>query len=149
MRFDFLTPRVPRTWLLFIAAVVWTIAGGILLLRGYLYSTVKPEHLFLRTAACVLGGLVFYALMFDKISKKHVSRISNLRLEKPCAFSFFNLRSYMLMTIMITAGITLRKSGVMAPQNLALIYVTMGIPLLMSSFRFYSTFFRIIFQELN
>lgn len=147
MRFDFLTPRVPRTWLLFIAALVWTVAGGILLLRGYFYSLAKPEHLFLRTAACVMGGLAFYAVMFDKISKKHVFRITNLSIEKPCAFSFFNLRSYMLMTIMITAGITLRKSGVLAPQNLALIYVTMGIPLLMSSFRFYTTFFRINFQH--
>ena len=143
MRFDFLTPRVPKTWLLFIAALVWTIAGGMLLFRGYLYSLAKPGHLFLRTGAWVLGGLAFYAVMFDKISKKHVTRISNLKIEKPCAFSFFNMRSYLLMTIMITAGITLRKSGVMAPQNLALIYVTMGIPLLMSSFRFYTTFFRV------
>jgi hypothetical protein len=142
MRFDFLTPRVPRTWLLFIAAVVWTVAGGMLLFRGYLYSQANPGHLFLKTGACVLGGLVFYAVMFDKISKKHVTRISNLKIEKPCAFSFFNLRSYLLMTIMIAAGITLRKSGVMAPQNLALIYLTMGIPLLLSSFRFYTTFFR-------
>ncbi len=149
MRFDFLTPRVPRSWLLFIAALVWTIAGGMLLFRGYVYSLAKPEHLFLKTGACIVGGVAFYGVMFDKISKKHVTRISNMKLEKPCAFSFFNVRSYLLMTIMITAGITLRKSGVMAPQNLALIYVTMGIPLLMSSFRFYTTFFRIKLQRLN
>jgi len=143
MRFDFLTPRVPKNWLFFIAALVWTFAGGMLLVRGYFYSLVKPEYLFLKTGACALGGLVFYLVMFDRISKKHVTRIKNLIIERPCMFSFFNVRSYMLMTIMITAGITLRKTGLLAPQYLALIYVTMGIPLLMSSFRFYTTFFRI------
>lgn len=143
MRFDFLTPRVPRTWLLFVAALVWTFAGGMLLFRGYVYSQVKPEHLFLKTGACVLGGLAFYLVMFDKISKKHVTRISNLKLEKPCMFSFFNVRSYLLMALMITTGVTLRKTGLVAPEHLALVYVTMGIPLLMSSFRFYATFFRI------
>ena len=146
MRFESLTPRVPKTWLLFIAALVWTFAGGMLLFRGYFYSLVKPEHLFLKTGACVLGGLAFYAVMFDEISKKHVARITNLSIARPCMFSFFNVRSYLLMAIMISSGITLRKTGLVAPEHLALIYVTMGIPLLMSSFRFYSTFFRIKLQ---
>jgi len=46
------------------------------------------------------------------------------------------------MFSMITLGITLRKIGVVSPEYLSFMYVTMGIPLLMSSFRFYLTFFK-------
>jgi len=42
---------------------------------------------------------------------------------------------------MISMGIVLRKSEVVSPEYLSFMYVTMGIPLLMSSFRFYYTFF--------
>lgn len=149
MRFESLTPRVPKTWLLFIAAFVWTFAGGMLLFRGYLYSLASPDYVLIRTLACLIGGLAFYILLFDRISKKHVSRITNLSIARPCMFSFFNVRSYLLMGVMISSGITLRKTGLVAPEHLALIYVTMGIPLLMSSFRFYTTFFRIKLQRLN
>ncbi|WP_318348641.1 hypothetical protein [Aquipluma nitroreducens] len=61
--------------------------------------------------------------------------------ERPVVFSFFNLKSYVMMFSMITMGVTLRLTGLVSPANLALVYVTMGIPLLMSSIRFYYTFF--------
>jgi hypothetical protein len=48
--------------------------------------------------------------------------------------------SYILMSLMITAGISLRKSGILPPLYLSVIYVTMGIPLFFSSFRFYYAF---------
>ena len=142
MCFEFLTPRVPKHWLLFIAAIVWTFAGGMLLFRGYLFSLANPGHEFVKTGFCLIGGLTFYLFMFDRISKKLVTRIKNLVKERPCMFSFFNVRSYVLMTIMIISGIILRKTGLVSPAHLSLIYITMGIPLLMSSFRFYYSFFK-------
>lgn len=144
MNFQSLTPRVPRNYLLLIAALVWTFAGGILLFRGYLFSEVYPEHTVLKIIGCLFGGIVFFILLFQKISRNHVNRIQNLTADRPCAFSFFNLKSYLMMGIMISGGIFLRKSGVVSAEYLALIYITMGIPLLMSSFWFYSNFFRLI-----
>lgn len=41
------------------------------------------------------------------------------------------------MMMMITSGIVLRKSGIIPPQYLSILYITMGIPLLVSSIRFY------------
>ena len=141
MNIDFLTPRVPKTYLLLIAAMVWTFAGVMLLFRGYSFLMVYPQFLAVKIAGCLVAGLVFFKLLFVRISKKHVRRIQNLPIERPCLFSFFNLRSYLMMGIMITSGITLRKTGAVSPEYLSLIYITMGIPLLMSSFRFYYNFF--------
>jgi len=38
---------------------------------------------------------------------------------------------------MISMGVFLRKSGIVSPFYLSVLYVTMGIPLFASAFRFY------------
>lgn len=140
MNFQTLTPRVPKNYLLLIAALVWTFAGGMLLFRGYIFSLAFPDNMALKIIGCMIIGIVFFILLFQKISRKHVNRILNLPIDHPCLFSFFNLKSYLMMAFMISGGIMLRKSGIISPEYLALIYMTMGIPLLVSSGRFYYTF---------
>jgi hypothetical protein len=122
------------------AALVWTFAGSMLLFRGILFFLNDNYLIWLRLTLSIIAGILFYRLLFSKISKRHTGRIAGMQLEKPCLFSFFNLKSYVLMTVMITAGITLRKSGIVPPGYLSVIYVTMGIPLFLSSFRFYHSF---------
>jgi hypothetical protein len=140
MKLISLTPRVSKHYLLLIAAFVWTFAGGMLLVRGYSFLTAFPAFRALKILGCLLGGLVFFKLLFAKISAKHVLRIQGMPIDRPCLFSFFNVKSYLMMGIMISSGILLRKSGVISAEYLSLIYITMGIPLLMSSFRFYYSF---------
>lgn len=133
-------PRVSKRYLLLIAALVWTFAGGMLLFRGFVMNKPLPAHWMTKLLSCIAAGLLFFRMMFWHISAKHVFRIQNLSSEKPVVFSFFNARSYLMMFSMITLGITLRRSGVVAPEYLSFLYITMGIPLLMSSFRFYYSF---------
>jgi len=133
-------PRVSKRYLLLVAALVWTFAGGMLLFRGYTLNNPLPVWWWLKLLACIAAGLLFFKLLFNRISAKHVLRIQNLPTERPVIFSFFNLRSYLMMFSMITLGVTLRKSGAVQPEYLSFMYITMGIPLLMSSFRFYNSF---------
>ena len=127
--------------MLLVAALVWTFAGGMLLYRGYTLSNPLPAYWEVKLFMCLIAGLIFFLLLFNRISAKHVRRIRNLPQEQPGVFSFFNLKSYVMMLLMLTLGVSLRKSGAIAPEYLSLLYVTMGIPLLMSSFRFYHSFF--------
>jgi hypothetical protein len=135
-----LIPRLPRRYLLIVAAIVWTFAGGMLLVRGVLMFETARAHMWIRIMISLTGGILFYYLLFSGISRKHTLRIVELPHEKPVLFTFFSIRSYILMTLMITGGITLRKSGIMAPSYLSVLYVTMGIPLFISAFRFYVAF---------
>ena len=57
----------------------------------------------------------------------------------PCFFSFFNFRSYLVMFFMIGMGITLRTTGWVPLVYLSYLYLTMSVPLLLSSVRFYYT----------
>ena len=132
-----LKPGTSKRNLLFIAAMVWTFAGGMLLTRGILMMGIDNDFLITRTVISIVGGGLFYVILFSKISKKHVIRIIQLSNNHPSIFSFFNLKSYLMMTFMISFGVILRKTGIVAPFYLSILYVTMGIPLLVSSLRFY------------
>lgn len=132
-----LTPRVTKRYLLLIAAFAWTMAGTMLLARGFLLSgKIRHTH-WMMILISILGGGLFYFVLFSKISASHVRRILGLQNDRPSIFSFFNLRSYLLMTIMISSGIILRKTGILYSGTLSLVYITMGVPLLLSSIRFF------------
>lgn len=130
-------PSVSRRNLLFIAGLAWTTAGGILSGRGLNYLVVHGNHLWLRLAGGVFFGLLFYVLLFAKISRKHIRRIRGLNIPYPCAFSFFNVRGYFMMAVMITGGVMLRRFDVIGKEWLYNFYVTMGVPLLLSAARFF------------
>ena len=131
-----LKPALPRRYLLFIAAIVWTFAGSMLLYKGSNLFLSYRNFFWLRLISSAICGVVFYLLLFSKISFRHTRRIVNLKNDNPCLFSFFDLKSYILMTVMITSGVLLRNSGIVAPEYLSILYITMGIPLFLSAFRF-------------
>lgn len=123
--------------LLFIAAIVWTIAGSMLLFKGMKMLQINDKHLYFIISGSAIAGSLFYLMVFTKISLKHTRRIVNLKNDNPCIFSFFNIKSYILMSIMITSGITIRVFGVVPLTYLSIVYLTMGVPLFFSAFRFY------------
>ncbi len=130
-------PGIPKRYLLFVAALVWTFAGGMLLSRGFTMLNLKSGMLWEKITGSLLAGILFYVFMFSKISLKHTHRILNIQQERPCAFSFFNWKSYFLMSIMMSFGITLRVTGIVPVNYLSFFYMAMGIPLFISAFRFY------------
>ena len=136
--FETLKPKLPRRYLLFIAGAVWTFAGGMLLLKGVGLLSDGVHHLWIKLLIATVGGILFYLLLFSKISMKHAKRILGLKHEFPCLFSFFNFSSYGLMGVMITGGILMRRAEVISPEYLPLFYITMGIPLFLSAIRFYN-----------
>ena len=132
-------PHISNRSLLFVASSVWAFAGGMLILRGVNGLIEFPAHLLIKLIIALAGGTAFYLLLFTRISTKYVKRIIDLRDRKVPFYSFFNLRGYIMMTLMITLGITVRKTGIVPFEYLAVFYVTMGIPLLVSAFKFLYT----------
>lgn len=130
-------PAVPKRYLLLTAAIVWTSAGSMLLFRGFSILLISPWLRWLKIILSLYSGIIFFAFLFSKLSLRHTQRIINMPIERLCVFSFFNFRSYILMTVMIGLGITLRKTGLIPLQYLSCFYVAMGTPLLLSAFRFY------------
>ena len=140
-------PSVSKQNLLFISGFAWTTAGAILSGRGLNY-VIRYSHLpLLRIAMALAFGGLFYVLLFAKISRKHIKRIRGLSIPYPCAFSFFNIRGYLMMTIMISGGILLRNLDIINKDWLYTFYITMGVPLLISASRFF--YFRLTNKEIS
>jgi len=136
----YLKPAIPQRYLLLLGALVWTSAGSVLLYKGFTLLISFQVFPYIEFILSILLGILFYVLLFSKISLKNTQRIFHLTIDYPCMFSFFNVRSYILMGAMITGGIMLRKSGILPTDILLIIYFMMGIPLFLSSFRFYQGF---------
>ena len=130
-------PGVTKRVLLIVAGLVWTFAGGMLLIKGFQMLSDQPHNFWIKLIFSFMGGVLFFVLLFKKLSLKHIKRILFSEDEKPCAFSFFNWKGYLMMILMITTGITLRTTGVVSPDILSVLYIMMGIPLLSSALRFY------------
>ena len=133
-------PGVRRRTLLLIAGCAWSIAGGILIFRSLAYLIGVNHNLLLEIISGIGFGILFYILLFARISKKHIKRITLIKIDNPCFFSFFNFRSYLLMTIMISGGIPLRLSGLVNPEIIYTFFLCMGIPLLVSAWRFFNSY---------
>lgn len=132
-----LKPGVSKRYLLFVAAIVWSFAGFKLNSIGFVLFHHIPGIFAFKLAGCIILGTLFFILMFKRLSMKHIIRIINLPSNKPFILFFFNFRSYMLMSVMMTSGILTRKYELIPNEYIAVIYVVMGIPLLLSSIRFY------------
>lgn len=137
-----LKPGISKRALFFLAGLVWTFAGSILLYKGSLMLAETANYWILKLILCIIAGLLFYNFVFDEISFKHTNRIKSISYNRPCAFSFFNWKSYLMMASMIIFGVALRATGIVPTKYLALLYITMGMPLTMSAIRFYSNGFR-------
>ena len=129
-------PHISNRSLLFVASSVWAFAGGMLIFRGVNGLFDFPAYIILKLIIALAGGTAFYLFLFAKISDKYVKRIINLQERKVPFYSFFNLRGYIMMTLMITLGIAVRKTGIVPFEYLAVFYITMGMPLLISAFKF-------------
>ena len=132
--------HVPQRFLLLAAGLVWTAAGGMLLARASAWLLRFGTHLVLRYAIALVGGLAFFFLLFGGISRKHVERIVAIGEPRPFLFSFFDIRAYLLMALMITTGVLVRTFRLIEPSLLFTFYACMGTPLLLAALRFYHAF---------
>jgi hypothetical protein len=135
--FNSIKPSVNKKNLLVVAGMVWSFAGGMLLYKGISLLISENSSLIFELIIGISLGIVFYLLLFSRISLKHINRIFRIEIIKPCLFSFFNIKSYVLMILMISSGIGLRKLEIINHEVLSIFYITMGTPLLISSLRFY------------
>lgn len=130
--------NISKRSLLLVAAFVWTLASGILIIRGYNWVYLHSDCQSFRLMAAMLFGVIFYRLLFTRISAKHIARIRSMETDHPFFLSFFDARGYLMMAGMITLGIVLRNLDMVNKDLLYTFYIGMGVPLMISALRFYN-----------
>ena len=86
----------------------------------------------------MLAGVLAWRWGFTRLVRRNVARIWSLApgKERVCIFAFQNVRSYLLVGVMMTLGFLLRHSA-LPRLALAPAYLAMGVTLLLSSLGYY------------
>ena len=131
---------IKNKYLLLIAAIVWLIAGFNVLKIGvesYInYVTV------INLLLSLVVFLVFWIMVFSKLVKKHTLRISSYESEKQWFYLFFDLKSFIIMAIMMTMGIVIRYYALLPDVFIAVFYTGLGSALALAGILFMVNFMR-------
>jgi hypothetical protein len=136
--------RVNKVTLMLFAGLVW-MAVGIMLCKmaiGWLINyAAGSKYIFASTG--VLAALVIHHFGFLKVVNKNLTRLYAFE-GKRCPFAFISWKSYILVAIMMTMGITMRHSSI-PKQYLSVLYLAIGLALILSSTRYFRRYFSEVF----
>ena len=143
---DRFKPAVTNNVLLFLAGVVWIGVGTMLLLLAFSWlSAASNINFYFYAGAGIILALLVHHFGFLKIADKNLKRIL-LMDDRKCLFSFIPWKSYLIIVVMIIMGALLRHSAI-PKQYLAVLYITIGLALILSSVRYLRVFFREIKRQ--
>lgn len=132
--------HVKKRTLLAVAGGVWLLAGFNVARLGILsyidLSKILFVHILLSVAVFCAFGLMFY-----KMSIKHTKRIKGYKEEFKPVWHFFDLKSYIIMAVMMGGGIWLRSSGLVPNVFIAVFYTGLGCALALAGVLFLIMFF--------
>lgn len=133
---ELFTPRCNKRSLLLIAGLVWVFAGSMVAKLGLNVLFTSSIHPFISLIVAVITFYIFFNFIFIKLVKKHKNRIAEKEQDKLCLFSFFDVKSYVIMIFMMGLGITIRSIHFINPLCWAAVYIGIGLALLSAGIAF-------------
>jgi hypothetical protein len=128
-----LKPGVPKPVLIALGAALWGFAAYRILKMGFIFIERNALHHFVNYLIGIAGFVPFFFLVFRKVSLRYITRIKNLPQQRPCMFSFFDLRGYIMMSFMITIGILVSHWKIIPELYKGTFFISLGLSLLASS----------------
>jgi hypothetical protein len=134
-------PAVTKTFLLFLAGIVWEGVGVMLLFFAFSWlAAASHTDVYLYSGIGILLALVVHHFGFLKIVDKNLNRILQMN-GKRCVFAFIPWKSYLIIVVMVAMGALLRHSMI-PKKDLASLYMGIGLALILSSVRYLRIFCR-------
>ena len=122
--------KVKKHNLLLLACMVWLIAGfNILRIGVEVYADYRTLFNFFLS---VVVFLIFWFLVFYKLTLKHTHRINGYEIEQQFFLKFFDIKSFCIMAFMMTFGIIIRTFHLMPDRFIAVFYTGLGAALFMA-----------------
>lgn len=137
--------KVKKRTLLLIACIVWSIAGFNIVRIGVL--AYPPYFTVVNILLSIVVFSIFQYFIFGKLVKKHTKRIHEYEEEKQFFLKFFDVKSFIIMAVMMTGGILLRSSNIAPDVFIAVFYTGLGASLLLAGLLFGKNF--LTYQSYN
>ena len=132
--------EVPKRILLIIAGIIWMIAGFNVIRLGIIsYKSIE-----IKWYLPIFSGIIFilFGMMFYKMTQKHSKRIMNYEEAYRPIWNFFDVKSYIIMAVMMGGGIGLRNAGVFPDIFVAFFYTGLGCALFLAGVCFMIMFLK-------
>lgn len=130
---------VKNNTLLLIAALVWSAAGVNILRIGII--EYPPYFSLINALLSAVVFVIFELFIFGRLVKKHTKRIDAYGDEKQLWIKFFDVKSFIIMAVMMTGGILLRALHLAPTEFIAVFYTGLGAALLLAGILFGRNFF--------
>lgn len=115
---------VKNRTLLFIAGIVWLIAGYNVLKIGIM---AYVNHIYIvNLFMSFIVFFIFWKFIFKKLVKKHTVRIQMYGNERKYVWNFFDRPSFIIMVFMMTMGIIIRVFDLLPEIIIAIFYLGLG-----------------------
>ncbi|MFR7592421.1 MAG: hypothetical protein ACLUVC_13345 [Longibaculum sp.] len=137
--------KIPKLYLLFIAGIVWSIAGLNILKIG-IDAYVSYVSLFHLLLSLIVYG-VFMKFIFSKMVYKHTLRIISYEEERQLFIKFFDIQAFCIMAFMMSGGISLRVFHLVPDVFIAVFYSGLGGALFCAGILFFVSFYQNIKEE--
>lgn len=134
---------IKKNSLLFLAGLVWSIAGYNVLNIGY--QAYKENVSIILVALSVTIFLLFKNMIFGNMVEKHTKRITEYRNDKQWFWKFFDMKSFAIMAFMMSFGIIIRVNNLAPESFIAFFYTGLGSALLFSGLKFISNYVKVTF----
>ena len=134
--------KVKKHHLLFFACIVWMIAGFNVLKIGI--ESYNEYRTILNYGLTILVFLVFWFMVFYKLTVKHTTRIQGYEEEKQFFYKFFDLKSFFIMAFMISFGIIIRTFHLLPERFIAVFYTGLGAALFLAGVLFGFNYFIVL-----
>ena len=127
---------VNRQFLLITAGIVWIIAGANILRIGIVTWINSTQDWMFKIGEATVVFLLFFVFIFRKLYYKHTRRIEEKKEDKNCPFSFFDVKSWIMMVFMIALGITIRSLHLLPDSFISVFYTGLSIVLILTGILF-------------
>ncbi|KJR97848.1 MAG: hypothetical protein VR65_22795 [Desulfobulbaceae bacterium BRH_c16a] len=123
-------PAVSRSTLLFLSALLWTMIGLLLLVKGgYRWFQLPQWQLLIAVTAFAAGSLKALFIL-DTSARRAIERILHFQ-DGTCLGAVYSVKTWILVLCMMSMGVILRSY--LPVQFLCFLLLTIGWALLLSS----------------
>lgn len=113
------------------------ITAGINILRiGIITWLNNSQDWMFKIGEATVVFLLFFILIFKRLYYKHTRRIDEKKKTRNCPFSFFDVKSWIIMIFMISLSITIRSFHLLPDSFISVFYTGLSIALILTGILF-------------
>lgn len=129
---------IPKNYLVLIAGLLWIFAGIMVFKTGA--PILFGMQSFIAFIVSIGIFLIFYLIIFRNLVFKHIKRIKETMDERGYFWQFFDLKSYIIMFVMMAGGTVVRKLNLAPNYVIGTLYSGIGFALFSCGTRFIAAF---------